>query len=151
MQTKRLVVRKFCENDIQNLYALISDVDVMRYLEPPYSWEKTEEFIKQTALQETPLIYAVDDLAGNFIGYVIYHEYDKDSYEIGWVLHKYEWHKGYAQELTEAMIKGAMKKRKNLIIECVPEQTTTKGIALNNGFRFVGHIDHCDVYKLTLF
>lgn len=151
MQTKRLTVRRFRENDLANLYKLISDEDVMRYLEKPYSFERTKIFLDKAGLQEYPLIYAVDDLSGKFIGYVIYHPYDADSYEIGWVLYKSEWKKGYAQELTEAMIHDATKNMKNLIIECVPEQVSTKRIAQNNGFQFIGNIDHCDTYKLILF
>lgn len=150
MRTKRLLIRKFQNNDLLNLYKLISDEAVMRYLEAPYSMEKTERFLKEAGLQEVPLLFAVEDLRGNFIGYIIYHAYDEDSYEIGWVLYKTEWNKGYAQELTEAMICDAEKRRKNLIIECVPGQEATKRIALHNNFIFTGHTDHCDVYKLCL-
>lgn len=150
MQTKRLTIRKFRGSDIQNLYLLISDTDVMRYLEAPYSFEEAETFMKRAALPEPPLIYAVDDRNGRFIGYVIYHPYDESSFEIGWVLHRKEWHKGYAQELTEAMIEDASRKKKNLIIECVPEQTATRRIAANNGFHFVKRMGHCEVYQLSL-
>lgn len=113
--------------------------------------EKTKEFLKEAGLGEMPLIFAVDDFQERFIGYIIYHQYDESSYEIGWVLHKSEWHKGYAQELTEALIRDAKKNKKILIIECVPKRKITREIALRNNFRFVNRIGNCDVYKLNLF
>ena len=36
-----------------------------------------------------------------FIGYVIYHTYDETSMELGWVLDRKEWGKGYASAITK--------------------------------------------------
>lgn len=148
MKTKRLHIRRFQADDLADVFKLISDNDVMRYLEKPYTLERAKQFLYEAGLQEHPLIYAVEDLCGNFIGYVIYHPYDENSYEIGWVLYKKEWQKGYAQELTEALIHDAKNKEKDLVIECVTEQEATKRIALNNHFRFIAHIDNCHIYRL---
>lgn len=129
---------------------LLSDADVMRYLEPPFSEEKTAVFLDEAALCSPPLIYAAEDKNGCFAGYVIYHAYDAMSYEIGWVLGKEHWGKGYADELTQALIADAKNKTRSLVIECSPEQTATKKIALRNGFVYEGHIDGCDVYRRKL-
>lgn len=150
MHTNRLTIRRFHRSDSDKLYKLISDKEVMRFLEPPYSREKSEAFLHAAGLSDNPLIYAVDDKEGNFIGYVIYHVYEEKSYEIGWVLYKQEWNKGYAQELTKLLIDDAKKKNRNLIIECLPEQIATKKIALSNGFEYCGNIDQCDVYLLKM-
>lgn len=148
MESSRLVIRHFKENDLDNLYKLLSDEDVMRYLESPFSKGKTADFLREAGLCEEPLIYAVDDRNGCFIGYVIYHKYEEGSYEIGWVLYKEEWNKGYAQELTQMLIQDARDKSRNLVIECLPEQEISKRVALANGFVYSGNIDGCDVYLL---
>ena len=128
MKTKRLHIRRFQPDDLADLFKLLSDKEVMRYLEKPYTLKRTEQFLQEAGLHKHPLIFAVEDMCGNLIGYIIYHPYDESSYEIGWVLYKTEWRKGYAQELTEAMLCDAKQKRKNLVIECVPEQESTKRI-----------------------
>ena len=150
MQTDRLIIRHFHMDDAGKLFMLLSDAAVMRYIEPPYSYKDTVSFLKTAGLGDAPLIYAVDDTQGRFVGYVIYHVYDESSYEIGWVLNKEMWHKGYAQELTKALVEDAKSKGRSLVIECVPEQLSTKRIALAYGFAFCGSIDNCDVYRLNL-
>ena len=45
-------------------------------------------------------------------------ECDNDSFELGWILNKRYWGKGYANELTKIFIKRSSEIGKNLIIEC---------------------------------
>lgn len=80
-----ITVRKMQPSDADALYRLLSDPEVMRHLEPPFDWEKTETFLHHAGLTEPPLVYAAES-NGDFIGYVIYHAYDAGSVEIGWVL-----------------------------------------------------------------
>lgn len=150
MITERLKIRKFTNNDLTDLYNLLSDEDVMEFIEPPFSWEKTANFLNSVALIDPPLIYAVEDFSQKFIGYVIFHEYDKDSFELGWILNKRYWGKGYANELTKAFIKRSSNIGKNLIIECAPNQENTKRIAMKNDFEFIGESDGCSIFKRKL-
>ena len=140
-------IRRFTENDLQDLYETISNPEVMRYIEPPYSMEQTREFLMQCGLSEHPRIYpACEDEA--YVGYVIYHEYDEDSIEIGWLLKRSAWGKGYAKELTRMMIEMARQEHKVAVIECAPEQETTKHIAESFGFTYQGIVDGCCLYML---
>lgn len=72
-------------SDLEPLYKLLSNPKAMQYLEAPYTKEQAEQFLFRFGLSETPLIYAVEK-DNDFIGYVIYHDYDSESVEIGWVL-----------------------------------------------------------------
>lgn len=150
METERLIIRKFRESDGDALYRLLSDREVMRFLEPPYSMAQSQDFLYRAALCTPPLILAVEHRNGEFVGYVIYHSYGTDAYEIGWVLHKKFWHRGYARELTGALITDARGKMGRLIIECAPAQAATAHIALQCGFHFLKSEDGCDVYCLEL-
>lgn len=123
----------------------------MEFIEPSFSWEKKANFLNSVALIDHPLIYAVEDFSQKFIGYVIFHEYDKDSFELGWILNKIYWGgKGYANELTKAFIKRSSNIGKNLIIECALNQENTKRIAMKNDFEFIGESDGCSVFKIKL-
>ena len=124
--------------DFEVLHELLSDHEVMKFLEQPFTKEKTAQFLESAGLSDPPLVYAVEDESGCFIGYVIYHDYDAGSKEIGWVLKKDVWGKGYAKKLTEQLIARAASEGKSVIIECVPEQRATKHIAEVFGFAYTG-------------
>ena len=47
IRTRRLVIRDFRQDDAESLYQLLSDAEVMRYLEKPYSKDKTALLLNQ--------------------------------------------------------------------------------------------------------
>ena len=141
-------IRKMQSSDIDALYWLLSDPEVMRYLEPPYDRAQTETFLHHAGLTTHPLVYAVEE-SKIFIGYVIYHKYDEESMEIGWVLFPEYWGHGYASVLTDWLICKARREQKNVVIECVPAQEATKRIAIKKGFRYCGSCDGVTVYRLV--
>ena len=142
-------IRKMTESDLLNLYGTLSDSEVMKYIEEPYTLDKTKDFLERAALIEKPLIYAAED-DGNYIGYIIYHEYEQNTNEIGWILNKSAWGKGYACKLTEMLIEKTRLDGKNAIIECSPKQEATKHIADKYGFEYKGPKDGLDVFELKL-
>ena len=141
-----LAIRRMAETDLEPLYTLLSDPEVMRFLEPPYTREKTAEFL-QAALSAHPPVYAVE-ADGTFIGYVIYHPYEPDSMEIGWVLLPAYWGQGYASRLTGQMIDQAAREGKTPVIECDPGQEATKHITRKYGFALTEKRNGLDVYRL---
>jgi RimJ/RimL family protein N-acetyltransferase len=144
-----LTIRPMRLDDLPALQALLSDARVMRYLEPPYSPQETEAFLRTSGLAEPPLIYAVEDQDTCFLGYLIYHRYDDELMELGWVLKFSAWGKGYASRLTQMIIEKARLEGKKLIIEASPEQEATRRIALKHGFLPAGSRDGLDLYLLT--
>lgn len=142
-----LTIRNMRPGDADALYRLLSAPEVMRYLEPPFDRAQTEAFLRNAGLTEPPLVYAAEE-NGVFIGYVIYHAYDEESVEIGWVLLPEYWGHGYASALTDRMIDQARQERKSVVIECAPAQEATKRIAVQKGFRNCGICDGLVVYRL---
>ena len=142
-----ITIRKMQPGDADELYRLLSDPVVMRYLELPYDRARTEVFLRRAGLAAQPLVYAAEE-GGSFIGYVIYHAYDEDSVEIGWVLLPEYWGRGYASALTDRLIDRARQERKSVVIECAPAQEATKRIASKKGFRDCGICDGLALYRL---
>ena len=142
-----LLIRKMKEDDLDSLYGLLADPAVMRYLEEPYTREKTAAFLKTAGLSEPPLVCAAEK-DGEFIGYVIFHDYDAVSVEIGWVLRPDVWGKGYASALTEQMIGMARASGKETVIECDPGQEVSRHIAEKFRFDYEGRRDGLDVFRL---
>ena len=143
-------IREFKTGDIQNLFETLSDPEVMTYIEDPYTYEQTQELLDDVMASGNPSIHAAEDDNGNYIGYVIFHEYEDDSYELGWILKRAEWGKGYASRLTEMMIDKPRKLGVNAVIECDLGQEVTKHIAEKHGFVFDEIFDGCEVYRLKL-
>lgn len=129
----RTILRRFEAGDLEALHGLLSDPLVMCHLEPPFSREQTARFLAEEDLCEQPRIFAVEQ-AGTFVGYVIYHDYDENSVELGWVLSPHVWRHGLAQELTCRLVACAHAAGKGAVLECVPEQAVTRHIAQKLGF-----------------
>ena len=142
-----MIIRKMMESDLMSLYEILSDPDAMKYIEEPYTLEKTKQFLRSAGLAESPLIYAVENDEGIFAGYVIFHDYDENTMELGWILNKEFWGKGYASILTKELMEKAKQAGKDSVIECDPRQTITKHIAEKNGFKYWGENGGCDIYR----
>ena len=142
-----ITIRRMQPGDADALYRLLSDPEVMRYLEPPFDRTQAEAFLRRAGLAEPPLVYAAEE-SGSFIGYVIYHAYDEQSVEIGWVLLPEYWGHGYASALTDRLIDRARQEQKSVVIECAPAQEATRRIAIKKGFRACGSCGGLAVYRL---
>ena len=147
-ENARLRLRTMRRDDLDELYAMLSDAEVMRWLEPPFTREQAEQFLQQAGLSDPPLIYAAENAEGEFLGYAIYHDYDDHSRELGWVLRQSAWRKGYAGEMTALLTVLARREGKDAVIECTPEQTVSAHIARRHGFSYEGRADGCDSYRL---
>ncbi len=143
----RFYIRTFTQTDLEPLRELLSDPEVMQYPEPPFTRKMTERLLRSQGLTSFPRILAVDDKNHSFIGYVIYHDYDDTSKEIGWVLKKEIRGHGMASLLTKQLVAMAASEGKDAVIECVPEQPATRAIAEKHGFRKVGESDGLDLYR----
>lgn len=150
--TKRCIIRRFSECDTTDLYEVLSCSEVMQYIEPPFDFAQTRDFIRNAGLSKVPSIYALVWTENEkVIGHVIFHPYDDDSCEIGWIISRDYWGKGIASEVTASLLKYAKEQGINgCVIECAPEQIASAHIAKKFGFRYMGENDGCSVYYLAL-
>lgn len=150
--TQRCMIRRFTENDTAALHEILSCDEVMEYIEPPFDLEQTRDFIEEAGLCEPPLVYALEWRATEtVIGHVIFHKYEENSYEIGWIISRDYWGKGIASEVTASLIKFAKTLNvSSCVIECDPRQMASIRIAQKHGFIYEGEDDGCAVYRLML-
>lgn len=149
--TEHCIIRNFTTNDADELYETLSNEEVMEYIEPVFDMKRTKEFIETAGLCVPPLVYAlIWKDTGKVIGHVIFHQYENDSYEIGWVLNRKYWGKGIAGEVTTSLIDYSKSlEAKSCVIECAPGQKVSQHIAQKNHFVFEGEQDGCAVYRMT--
>ncbi len=111
LQTQRLILRQFTENDLNALYKIFSDKEVNTFLPwfPLKSIEEAKTFYQKhfgsSYSQNQPYHYAIclkeDDEP---IGYV-HVDTTSDSYDFGYGLRKEFWRKGIVTEAGMAVIK----------------------------------------------
>lgn len=153
LETSRCLIRPFSMDDAEALHLALSDPEIMRFIEPPFDLPKTQAFIRDTGLSTPPLTYAlVWKETGTVIGHVIFHPYPgSQDWEMGWVIRKCCWSKGIAGEVSIALMDYARQQGiPGLIIECDPEQETTRHIAMKLGFQLIGEADGCLVFRFSL-
>ncbi|MDE7070183.1 MAG: GNAT family N-acetyltransferase, partial [Alistipes sp.] len=118
IETNRLILRPWREDDILPFSEINKDEEVMEYLPKCLSLEETEQLYNRIVAEHNAYgygLYAVEIKdSGSFIGYVGFHRFDFDAefspgIEIGWRLAREHWDKGYATEAAEACLAYARK------------------------------------------
>lgn len=152
LTTERCLVRNMKMKDADDLYQILSDERVMMYIEQVFDMERTKNFIQSAGLCEPPLVYAIVwKITGKVIGHAIFHSYEKNDCEIGWVLNKDYWGMGIADEVTKELIKYARcLGLESCVIECDERQIVSKKIAIKNRFAYEEKSDNLERYRLML-
>ena len=112
LETDRLRIRDFKLSDIDDLYEIFSDDEVMEYIEPVYDRNKTLNFLKEFCIEHKGAFACVNKENKKVIGYIIFNEYEDKVYELGWIFNKEYWGKGYAYESCDVVIKYAFSEMK---------------------------------------
>ena len=105
VETDRLILRRFCKEDLQDLYEYLSDEEVVKY-EPykPMNIKEVEENL-DWRISTDEMIAVVLKSNNKMIGNVYLGKRDFESLEIGYVFNKQYWGQGYAKESCDALIK----------------------------------------------
>ena len=150
LKTSRLSIRPFAMEDTDALFSILSDPAVMRFIEPPYTRSQTAAFITDQLRAEVPQAYALtENHTGRLIGHIIWQPYDHEAYELGWILAREHWDKGYATEVTQALLDIVRRELRDIVIQCTPEQTAAAKIAESNGFFFLGVENGLQVHRFV--
>ena len=143
LETSRLILRQFTEDDVDNLLALDSDADVMRFINGGVA--SSRKAITRKFLPDVLSYYCEYDNLGfwaivekssqEFLGWVVLRPESRfriaklldvaepDAMELGYRLRKVSWGKGYATEASQALIDKALTQWnvKKIIAWALPE------------------------------
>ncbi len=134
-ETERLLLRRFCKEDLQALYEYLSDDDVVKY--EPYKPMTIKEVAEELDLRiSTEEMIAVVLKANNkMIGNVYLGKRDFEALEIGYVFNKHYWNQGYAKESCLALImKSFSEGIHRIFAECDPCNTASYRLLERLGF-----------------
>lgn len=115
LETDRLILRKFNDNDIGDMFLLYSNEDVNKFLPffPLKTRNEVENYLYNSILpfykKDIAYNYAISQKADNrVIGYVHINDIG-NSNDIGYALRKEFWHKGITSEACAAIIERLKK------------------------------------------
>lgn len=114
LETKRLILRKFTENDIEALFLILKDKEVNTFLPwyPMKNLEQAKKFYEErytfTYLKPQGYAYATCLKSDNFpIGYI---KVDmEEPHDFGYGLRKEFWHQGIVSEAAKAVVEQVKK------------------------------------------
>lgn len=110
LETPRLAIREFRLADRDELWAILGDSKAMEYLEPPFTLERTEEFLREFCIARQGALAAEEKATGKVIGYLLFNAVEENVRELGWVFHPTRWRQGYAYEACTALFDYAFTK-----------------------------------------
>ena len=145
-QTNRLNLRRFREEDLNDLYEYLSDEQVVKF--EPYRPMTLEEARENLAWRiGTEEMIAVEHAdTGKLIGNVYLGNRDFASLELGYVFNRAYWGRGYARESCEAMIAHAFSRGIHRIFaKCDPRNEPSWHLLEALGFQREAHL-HENVY-----
>jgi len=136
LETERLIIRSFNETDVKDVFEYLSDETVMEYIELIMTYEKVVSFIHNAGIKNKLVFAIVLKNINKVIGHLIFHKYtNKNTYEIGWIINKKYWNKGYAMEVSKKIIEYGFEELK---IKKIIGETEEKNIKSIKTFEKVG-------------
>ncbi len=167
LETERLILKAPTLEEIDDLYLLQSDKEVMKYIGTGARTKEkvidaTESAIKHYQDHGFSLGLLYEKETGLLVGQagLIYLEYNdkQPDIEIGYRLHKRYWGMGYATEVTKALIVwGFNHLSVNYLIAVInPENLKSKRVLEKSGMHYVGRqaayggaVDKFIIYKFS--
>lgn len=141
METERLILRRFKEADLDDLYTYLSDSKTLEY-EPylPMTRKKTEEELHRR-INDPQMIAVQRKNDHRLIGNLWLGNISETQKELGFVFHYLYWHHGYAKEACTAVIKDAFDRGVNIIMaQCDPDNENSWHLLESLGMKRVQHL-----------
>ena len=144
LETERLMLRSFTEDDLENLVELDSDPQVMHFLTggratPPevIQREVLPRFLRYDGSSEGFGHWAaIEKATGRFVGWFDFHPPDgSEEPELGYRLLRSAWGKGYATEGSRALLRKGFRE---LDVNRVTAETMAVNIASRRVMEKVG-------------
>ena len=136
METIRLILREYDQNDLESVHEYCHDPEVLKYmLWGPNSLHDTQQFIDMVISESTQCPRSVYNLAiqekssGELIGGISLSHHQGEG-EIGWILNRKTWGQGYGTEAAQAMIRFGFESLEltRIIATCDTENTGSSRI-----------------------
>lgn len=143
LETDRLILRPLEEKDVDAIFAMRSDVEVMRFIREPQNRNESVSWVKLVSSRwETEQIgfcAVIDKETDKFLGWCgIWKLKETDELEVGYAIEKKFWKKGYATEAAAECLRYAFEKLNADVIVAValPANAASRRVMEKLGMRY---------------
>lgn len=142
LETERLVLRPYRVADATAVHGYGSDPEVCRYTDfGPNTWDDTLGFLQTAASPIPPRIELAVTLRGDdaVVGGVGAWPMAEGRWEMGWVLHRDLWGRGYATEAARVVFESVAGRGDvhTIFARCRPENVASARVMEKLGMRYV--------------
>ncbi|MEO6587728.1 MAG: GNAT family N-acetyltransferase [Pyrinomonadaceae bacterium] len=146
LETERLILRTMSENDIEGVFEMRRDEDVMRFIrEPVLSRKEAEDWINliscRWAKDRIGFCSLIEKQSGKFAGWCgLWQLKESGEIEVGYAVAKEFWGKGYASESAEEFLEYGFNKLnlEKIVAVARPENTASRRVMEKIGMKYDG-------------
>jgi ribosomal-protein-alanine N-acetyltransferase len=146
IQTERLVIRSFADDDVDRFTEIFTDPLVMEYISlRGYTVPDLLEMYGRRYRERGYTFWALCDHDGRVLGDVGFGTYEESGDpELGWTLARDAWGHGYATEAARACIDALFANMKHDRVVALVDTRNARSLrtAERIGMRRVGEVDH---------
>lgn len=107
IETNRMHIRDFTQDDAGDLFEILGDAETMRFCEQAYTRKQSERFLREFCIGRKGAVAAAEKQSGKVIGYILFKTLSENVYEMGWFFNRAYWRRGYAYEACSKVIEYA--------------------------------------------
>lgn len=160
LETDRLFLRRMNENDIENVFAMRSNTDVMRFIRPIQTKQsETENWIKLVSsrwnTEKIGFCAIIEKSTKYFAGWCgIWRLKETGETEVGYALLKEFWGKGYAVEASKAFLRYGFEDLniEKIVAVADPENQNSRRVMekLGMNFDYIGYFYERDLVHYSI-
>jgi len=143
LETDRLILRPMNARDVNAIFAMRSDIDVMRFIREPQSRDESANWIKLVSSrwkrEEIGFCAMLEKLSQEFVGWCgIWQLQETGELEIGYAVAKQFWGRGFATEAALRFLDYAFENLGNEKTVAVtrPENAASRRVMEKIGMRY---------------
>lgn len=144
LETERLIMRPLAESDVDKIFAMRSDEDIMRFIRKPQGRDESLDWIKLVSArwdtEKLGFCAVIEKETDKFLGWCgIWRLQETDELEVGYAIEKAYWGKGFATEAAEKFMQYAFEKLKTekLVAVARPENTASRRVMEKLGMQYI--------------
>lgn len=158
-ETERLILRVLTENDVERIFALRGDAEMMRFIREPQNRAESENWIKLISSRwETDKIGfcgIVEKSSNELIGWCgLWLLEESGEIETGYAIEKKFWGKGFAVEAAERILQYGFDELKleKIVAVARPENNRSRRVMEKLGMKYdgIGRFYKSDLVHYTI-
>jgi ribosomal-protein-alanine N-acetyltransferase len=143
-ETYRLILRKLDEKDVDAIFAMRSDPEVMRFIREPQNRIETINWLNLVSSRwesdHIGFCAIVEKQTGKFVGWCgLWRLKETSELEIGYAIAKNAWRKGFATEAAQVFLSYAFEQLKSdkIVAVAEPENVSSRRVMEKLGMKFI--------------